>query len=110
MLYSESFQTILDRINPNDLKPVIFDLTSVDANAFSLMGHWQKAARKAGWQSEDTAIVLEECKAGDYDHLVATLIEVSASEPDEDEDNDDDYYEDEDDRPYSHHKRFRDDY
>lgn len=111
MAYSENFQTILDRINHNKLKPVVFDLTSVDGNAFSLMGHWKNAARKADWQQEDIDIVLKECTSGDYYHLVATLLEVSASEPDEDEDDYDseeyDYrtrndngreYEDEDDR------------
>ena len=86
MAYSESFQMLLNRINPDDLKPVVFDLTSVDGNAFSLMGHWQKAARKAGWQSKDTSIVLEECKSGDYNHLIATLLEVSSSNSDEDSD------------------------
>lgn len=92
MAYSESFQTILNRINPNDLKPVVFNMTSVDSNAFSLMGHWQKAARKAGWLSEDISIVLEECRSGDYNDLVCTLMEVSASESDEDEDEDYDPY------------------
>lgn len=113
MAYSESFQTILDRINISELKPVIFDLTSVDGNAFSLMGHWKNAARKAHWPNEDIDIVINECTSGGYDQLVATLLEVSASEPDEDEDNDEegsDYYEDEDNHPFSHHKRFRDDY
>lgn len=86
MAYSEKFQSIVAHIGPGFLNPVIFDLTSVDGNAFSLMGHWQKAARKAGWPKDEIDIVLEECKSGDYDHLVATLLEVSASEePEEDE-------------------------
>ena len=56
------------------------------------MGHWKTAARKAGWSKENIDIVLEECTAGNYDHLVATLLEVSASEPDEDEDEDEDLW------------------
>jgi hypothetical protein len=99
MAYSQEFSNILDRLNSNDLNPVIFDLTSVDSNVFSLMGHWQKAARKAGWQKVDTDIVLKECTSGDYDHAVVTILEVSCSEePEEEEEYDDD--EDEDDRRY----------
>lgn len=99
---------LLDRLG-KDLNLVVFDLTSVDANVFSLMGHWKKAAQKQGWAKEDIESVLYECTTSDYDHAVQTLISVSTEEAAEDED-DDDYYEDEDDRPYSHHKRFRDDY
>ena len=102
MAYSEKFTELLTKISTNGpLYPVVFDLTSVDGNAFSLMGHWQKAAkRQAKWPQEDIDTVLEECMAGDYNHLVATLLEVSMSEaPDEDED---DYgpnlYDDQDDQ------------
>jgi hypothetical protein len=54
-----------------------FDLTSVDGNAFSLMGGWQRAARKAGWTPEEIEKVIKECKSGDYDHLVQTLMKNS---------------------------------
>lgn len=92
MNYS-SFEELVKNISPKgELKPVVFDLTSVDANAFSLMGQWQKVARKAGWSNENIKVVLDECTSGDYDHLVCTLIEVSADEPDEDEDEDEPNY------------------
>lgn len=58
-------------------KKAKFDLTSVDGNAFSLMGHWQRAARKAGFTAEESKAVLDECQAGDYHHLVATLSDYS---------------------------------
>lgn len=103
MSNSQKFTDLLTRV-----KPVVFDLTSVDANVFLLMGHWKRAAQKAKWDRMDIQIVLDECITSDYDHAVQTLIAVSTEESDEDAD--DDYYEDEDDRPYSHHKRFRDDY
>ena len=56
-------------------KTVKLDLTSIDGNAFSLMGHFQKQARREGWTKEEIDEVLDECRSGDYDHLVATLSE-----------------------------------
>jgi hypothetical protein len=65
-------------INLNELektkKKVEFDLTSVDSNAFVLMGGFQKIARRAGWTPEEIGAVLMECRKGDYDHMVQTLI------------------------------------
>ena len=82
MAYSEKFAGLLKNISTNGpLYPVIFDLTSVNGNAFSLMGAWkEKARREAKWPADDIQTVLDECMAGDYDHLVATLLEVSISE------------------------------
>jgi hypothetical protein len=34
-----------------------------------------KAAKKAGWSKERTDTVLAEARKGDYDHLLATLME-----------------------------------
>lgn len=61
-------------------KKAQFDLTSVDGNAFSLMGHWQRAARKAGFTKEEIDAVIKECTSGDYDNLVATLMDYSETE------------------------------
>lgn len=57
-------------------KPKVeFDLTSVDGNAFSLMGHFMRRAKKQGWTQEEVDLVLAECQKGEYDHLVQTLIQ-----------------------------------
>jgi len=56
-------------------KTVNLDLTSIDSNAYSLMGHFQKQARKEGWDQDEIAAVLKECMSGNYDHLVETLLE-----------------------------------
>ena len=56
-------------------KLVELDLTSVDGNAFALMGAFSKAAKNAGWSKADIDEVLKECQSGDYDHLVQTLIQ-----------------------------------
>lgn len=50
-------------------------LTGQDGNAFMLLGVASKAARKAGWTAERTSAVLAEARGGDYDHLLATLME-----------------------------------
>lgn len=81
MSNSQKFTDLLTRV-----KPVVFDLTSVDANVFSLMGHWKKAAQKAKWDRMDIQIVLDECITSDYDHAVQTLIQVSTEEEEHDED------------------------
>jgi len=57
-------------------------LEGLNGNAFALMGAFQKQARREGWSKEEIAAVLTECRAGDYDHLLATLID-HCEEPDE---------------------------
>jgi hypothetical protein len=56
-------------------KKVKMDLTTIDGNAYSLMGHFQKNARRQGWTKDEIDKVLKECMSSDYDHLVATLME-----------------------------------
>jgi len=55
-------------------KKIELDLSELDGNAFSLMGAFQKQARREEWTQEEISFVLDECKTGDYDHLVQTLI------------------------------------
>lgn len=51
------------------------DLTTLDSNAFSLLGAFSKAAKKAGWTKEEISEVYTKATSGDYDHLVFTLME-----------------------------------
>ena len=48
-------------------------LVGLDGNAFSLMGAFQTAARKAKWTPEEIKAVLDKCMSGSYDELVAEL-------------------------------------
>lgn len=48
-------------------------LIGVDGNAFAVMGHFRKHARRAEWDSEDIDFVLDKAKSGDYDHLLTTI-------------------------------------
>ena len=57
-------------------KTVNLKLEGLDGNAYALMGAFQKQARKENWTQEEIKEVLDECKSGDYDHLLYTLMEV----------------------------------
>lgn len=58
-------------LDPN--KKVKGTLIGVDSNAFSVMGHFSKLARRQGWTKEQIDVVLDEAKSGDYDNLLATI-------------------------------------
>jgi len=56
-------------------KKVNLDLVGLDGNAFSLMGAFQRQAKRENWTTEEIKLVIDECMSGDYDHLVSTLME-----------------------------------
>lgn len=56
-------------------KKVKLNLVGLDGNAFALMGNFKRAAQREKWTKEEIDEVLKECMSGDYDHLLATLIE-----------------------------------
>jgi hypothetical protein len=75
-------------------------LIGVNGNAFALLGHFQKCAKKSGWSEEEINQVLKEAKSSDYDHLIDVLMSYLEDEEDEeecDEDDEDDQFEYEDD-------------
>lgn len=57
------------------MKQVKLNLVGLNGNAFALMGAFQKQARKEGWTEPEIKAVLDECKSGDYTHLLCTLME-----------------------------------
>ena len=57
------------------MKKVKMKLIGLDGNAFSLMGSFRQNAKKQGWNKEEIDKVIKECMSGDYNHLLATLIE-----------------------------------
>lgn len=65
-------------------KKVVMNLVGLDGNAFSLMGAFQRNARRQDWTQEEIDVVLDECKSSNYNHLLATLMD--NTEPEEDED------------------------
>jgi len=46
-----------------------------DGNAFAVMGNFSKSARRAGWTKEQIDEVLQKAMSGDYDNLLATIME-----------------------------------
>lgn len=57
------------------MKKVKMKLVGLDGNAFSLMGAFQRNARKQGWSKEEIDVVIKECMSGDYNKLLVTLME-----------------------------------
>ena len=55
-------------------KQIDLELVGLDGNAFALMGAFSKQAKREGWTEEEIKSVLDECKKGDYNHLLQTLI------------------------------------
>ena len=68
---------------------VVMQLVGLDGNAFSILGRFNAAARKAGWTPEEIKEVTENATSGDYDHLLRVIcdnVEEPEPEPEEDED------------------------
>ena len=71
-------------------KKVKLTLVGLDGNAFSLMGAFQRQAKREKWTTEEIKEVLDECMKGDYDHLVTTLDEHCGAEEVDDDYNEED--------------------
>lgn len=56
-------------------KKVKLNLIGIDGNAFAVMGAFSRRARAEGWSKEEIDAVLDEAKSGDYDHLLATIMD-----------------------------------
>ena len=54
-------------------KKVKLKLVGLDGNAFSLMGAFKNQAQKEKWTKEEIKEVLDDCKSGDYNHLLCVL-------------------------------------
>ena len=55
-------------------KLVDLDLTTVDGNAFAIMGAFSRAATRQGWSKEEVDEVIQEAQSGDYDNLLAVIM------------------------------------
>lgn len=53
---------------------VSLDFYSVEANAYAILGRFDREARRSGWSEEDIKKVITEAKRGDYDHLIQTIM------------------------------------
>jgi len=53
---------------------VVVALTSIDGNAFSVMGATQRAMKRAGISKEECDQYFSEATQGDYHHLISTTM------------------------------------
>jgi hypothetical protein len=53
---------------------VEIDLTTIDGNAFAIMGAVQRKLKQAGASKEELDQYLAESMSGDYDHLIRTAM------------------------------------
>ncbi len=49
------------------------EVSTPEANAFLILGRFQRAALKAGWPAAEVKRLIAEATSGDYDHLIATV-------------------------------------
>ena len=47
-----------------------YQLIGEYGDAFTILGLWSRAARKAGWPQEEIDHILAEARLGNYDHLL----------------------------------------
>ena len=62
------------------MKKIIFSIDGIDANSFSILGRFQRAARKQGRSSEEIKAVLKEAMSSDYHNLINTVLKYSNEE------------------------------
>lgn len=66
-------KAVLDAFRPP--KRVKLKLVGLDGNAFSILGAFQQQARREKWTSEEIKTVMDRAMSGDYNHLLATIVE-----------------------------------
>lgn len=71
-------------------KTINLTLVGIDGNAFSIMGAFQKQARKEGWTLDEIEEVLNEARSSDYDHLLQTIMAHCENQGFGDDENEDD--------------------
>ena len=55
-------------------KKIDLELIGLDGNAFFIMGSFSKQAKKEGLEESEIKEVLDECKKGNYDHILQTIM------------------------------------
>jgi hypothetical protein len=68
---------------PGRADKVKLRLEGLDGNAFYLLGAFQAAAKFQGWSDEEIKAVFDEAQAGNYDHLLRTLMTYTEDPRDE---------------------------
>jgi hypothetical protein len=69
----------MEQTQTTDKKKVKMQLVGIDGNAFSVMGNFQQNARRQGWSNEEINEVIDKAMSGDYDNLLATIMDHTES-------------------------------
>jgi len=78
-------------MTPN-LPKVQMQLVGADGNAFAIIGRFRTEAKRQGWDKESIEEVTKTAMSGDYNNLLATILEHVEDTGDDDfEDEEDDY-------------------
>ena len=59
---------------------IYLNLVGQDGNAFNVLGQLRAAAKRAGWDKSEIDSVVKRATAGDYDNLLATILEYCTPE------------------------------
>ena len=57
-----------------EIKKVKGTLLDRDGNAFALIGHFRRLAKRQGWTLDEISAVTGDAMSGDYDHLLGVLM------------------------------------
>lgn len=57
------------------MKKLNLNLIGQDGNAYALLAHFKRQAKRAGWTTEAIEKTIKEATSGDYNHLLSTLID-----------------------------------
>jgi len=60
-------------------------MVGLNGNAFSIIGAFSKAARAQHWSGNEIKAVTDEAMSGDYNHLMATIMDNVVSPEDGDD-------------------------
>lgn len=58
------------------MKKLNLNLLRKNRNAFALLGYFRKEAKKNGWSAEEIKKIQDKATSGDYQHLLATLMDL----------------------------------
>lgn len=56
-------------------KKLALRLVGLESNAFNVLGAFQRQARREKWTPKEIKVVMDDATSGDYDHLLATIME-----------------------------------
>jgi len=82
---------------PNGREKVTVELVGQDGNAFAVIGRCERAMRQARWTAQEITAFRMEATCGDYNHLLATVMEYCEDASEDEEEEEFNFYADDED-------------